>query len=207
MRFSAYSYSKQTFGKKLILFLEAGDPDSNSNVLAASNVSGLAGVVGSASQMGAFRDFRHHLYMKNVSTYQLRVRVITWACRSTVPFVAPAAISGGGSSPYSSLANMMSVGISGGRTADGSGAFSGIGALESTDVDFSPFQNPLWVQHWKGLKVRQASLRIVPRSCSCAYSGEKLHVDAVPYPKGEHIGLPEEAWLAVDLWELLVYGL
>lgn len=87
--------------------------------------------------------------LKNVSTYQLRMRTTTWVCR--VPAVE---VGASGTSIYDSLSTMLTQGF----TTPYTTSLSTGNSVEFDDISSTLFQNPIWVQHFKAIKVRNWTL-------------------------------------------------
>jgi len=102
---------------------------------------------GSGGAYCAVRDFRRILTLKNVSTYQLRMRTTTWVCRMSA---GSSQVTSATADPYCSINNMYTAGFAAPFTTP----LTGFSSAEANDISTTIFQNPLWVQHFKALKVR-----------------------------------------------------
>lgn len=148
---SSFAYRKTTYGLKTTYIITAGTPADLAAVIDQRDI------VQSPSDLlnlgCALSNFKQTLFLKNVSTYQLRIRVTTWVCRHDVPG-ASVALNEGSVDTMDTLANMMTSGFDqpfvdtplNGTTA------------ETTDISTSIFQNPIWVQYFKAVKVRNTVL-------------------------------------------------
>jgi len=148
---SSFAYRKTTVGLKTTYIITAGTPSDLASVIEQRPVLGTGATL---TNLGcALSNFRQTLYLKNVATYQLRVRVTTWVCRHDVPG-ASVALNEGGVDAMDTLANMMTAGFAGPFVET---PINGVTA-ETTDISATIFQNPLWVQYFKAVKVRNTVL-------------------------------------------------
>jgi len=97
----------------------------------------------------AVANFKNTLMLKNVATYQLRVKVTTWICRHDMPSSTwDGAL--GFPDPDQSIANMIQFGFS--------TPYTNIPDTEDTpsyiDVSSNFFQNPLWLTYWRAIKTK-----------------------------------------------------
>jgi len=147
---STYAYRKTQYGFKTIYIVTAGTPSDLQEVLEQSAVIDPNRQVNVAC---ALSNFKQTLYLRNVATYQLRIRVTTWVCRHDVPG-ASVALNEGGVDAMDSLASMMTSGFDNPFSVTNPDGAS----VEATDVSGTIFQNPLWVQYFKAVKVRNTVL-------------------------------------------------
>jgi len=136
---------------KTTLVLTANSCDDNNVVMEAvrsayGTVSG-AGVTSTlpVPTYCAVRNFRTSVMMKNVSTYQLRFTVTTWVCRQEARF-------GGGA--YTNINQLIIQGY----TPPWTSLPPTHNTPGATDISGNLFQNPLWVHHFKAIKVKKYTL-------------------------------------------------
>lgn len=97
--------------------------------------------------MCAVKDYTHRLFIRNVSTYPVRLRVTTWVCRHEVP--------NEGEVPYDGTFTGLT---SGGLNGDFLSTPLGGTGISNASVDFTFFDNPLWVWHFKAVKTKKYML-------------------------------------------------
>lgn len=116
-----------------------------SDLLGASDIvqDTYAGTGSPVPDHVAIRNYKTSLFIKNVSTYQLRLRVTTWVCRHNIPL-----------SPW----NTLSAIITGGFLPPYVKVDPGNTALSATQVSTSLFMNPLMLYFFKALKVKHYTL-------------------------------------------------
>jgi len=117
-------------------------------------------------QYCALRDFRNKTCLRNSASYPLKLRVITWVCRKAIPVE--------GSSWYDgTLDTLMSTGFS---TTDATAAdYNPDSSLQNnarmnwTDVDSTPFANPVWVRSFRAIKVKNYTLQPWASTCEAVH--------------------------------------
>lgn len=136
---STFFYDKGTYNAKNTLLLTAGA--TVDLALIRDIMSDASGVTGTRRDYSGVKNIKNTYFIKNVSTYQIRVRVSTWVCRHEVGYNAEG---------WTDLADFYAAGFVPPYTATPSGGQ----AVTSTDISGTVFQNPLWVQYFKCVKVR-----------------------------------------------------
>jgi len=137
---------KLNYGVKTNILLTAGA--CTDNLIAWTTVSAAFTATSSpVPDYFGIRDFRAQLMLKNVSTYQLRVRVTTWVCRRSLR-----------SDPLPSIYNSLDSMLIGGYAAPYANQPPGFNAASATNVSSTFFQNPIWVQYFKAIKVKKYTL-------------------------------------------------
>jgi len=143
-KYSAYFGTKTSYGIKQYYIISAG---------ATADIDGVSQLVqdtyvGTGSPTPDFvgvRNYKTTLFLKNVSTYQLRLRVTTWVCRHNLPNIGGVAGSIQLFLPLGFLPPYV-------KTIPGNNT------LEASDVSSSLFMNPLWCYYFKALKVKNYKL-------------------------------------------------
>jgi len=147
---SSFTVQKTTYGVKSYIFLDALTSGDWSQVLGvAQSTYSSSGVVTNLNvpQKVACRNYRSTLVLKNVSTYQLRIRVSTLVCRRDLCFFGAqwadfeAFFDAGFLPPYANTP-------------------SGETPQASTNVSSSLYQNPLLLHYFK--IIRQKSYTLMP---------------------------------------------
>lgn len=145
LKASGFSYTKVSQGTKTTLILTAlSGADNGQALLACVDAFSSTGNLFKAG----IRDFKTTLFMKNVSTYQLRLRVTTWICRREIQ-VNPAA-----GNPYISLQALYATGF----IPPFANTMSGFNENLDYGISNTIFQNPLWIHHFKAIKVKNYTL-------------------------------------------------
>lgn len=146
---SQYAYQKIPYGEKAVFSLPAGTPDDLSAILAVVQAS--TNLADSTRQFCAARRIRNTLFFKNVSTYQVRIRASTWVARRDMPAILVDA-------GLPNALNFLSSYINNGFNSPYTETPSGLEGSVVTDVSTSMFQNPLWCNYMKCVKVRNHTL-------------------------------------------------
>lgn len=142
---SGFSYKKIGQSTKTTLILTAlSGADNGQALLACVDAFSSTGNLFKAG----IRNFKTTLFMKNVSTYQLRLRVTTWLCRREAQLNS---VSG---NAYQTLDSLLQIGFS----PPFANNISGFNDNDPNDISNTIFQNPLWVHHFKAIKVRNYTL-------------------------------------------------
>jgi len=103
---------------------------------------------GSVNDYAALRDWKTTAYIKNVCTYQVRVRVTTWVCRGNVP------VNTFSDAAQGTLPGFFAGGFSGVYAPQAGGAT----AVSANSPSSTIFMNPLWCQYFKATKVYNTML-------------------------------------------------
>jgi len=160
---STEDYFKYPYGTKGFLFMTGlSSDDCNLVQFVVQSASTVpSNVATNINDYCAVRDYVHTFFMKNISSYGIRVRVTTWVCRHDLPAVE--------GTVYESLLSL---------TTDGAltpyvnpiNAGAGWPANSAGSVDSSYLMNPLWCYYFKGIKTKSY---VIP---PWGHATEKLHM-------------------------------
>jgi len=143
-KYSGYFGTKTLYGVKQYYIISAG---------AAADLDGVSQTVqdiytATSSPIPDFvglRNYKTTLFLKNVSTYQLRLRVTTWVCRHNLPNI-------------NGVSGTIQLFLPVGFLPPYVKTVPGNNSLEASDVSSSLFMNPLWTYYFKALKVKNYTL-------------------------------------------------
>lgn len=144
---SGFSFSKSAHDIKNYFILTAL---SGLDTLQALDAASTANPTGAVADKCGIRDWKTTLYMKNVCTYQLRLRVTTWVARQEM--IQQGASYG---TQFNTSLNQL---VLNGFEAPYTHTVAGFNDPNATDISVSLFQNPLWVHYFRALKVKNYTL-------------------------------------------------
>jgi len=123
----------------------------NANAIASDSSSTVA------TQYCGLRNWVSSMEIRNLSTYKQSVRVTTWVCRRDIPTDSSGGAAGSGYPTPNTAEDWLAM-IGAGFVPNYSRNVPGGGTAEAADPAATLFQNHLWCQHWKALKVKNRTL-------------------------------------------------
>jgi len=148
---SIYSIIKGIAQTKTTILLKNLDPADVDTVFLSYDAMTLPGGSPSPDYMG-LRNFKTTLYIKNLASYQIRVRVMTWVCRHDLQRISPSDILAPDIVDITTLDDLFTKGFLapfvsgvGNDTAQDPSRF---------DVSLTPFANRLWRYYFRMVKTK-----------------------------------------------------
>lgn len=142
---STYGYEKIPYGEKGVITMPTGTPNDLAAILAVVQNSSVISPL--TREFCACRRVKNTVFFKNVTTYQVRLRVSTWVARRDMPIVNANVMT------PNALVDLNSY-VTQGFVPPYTQTPSSENESTVNDISTSMFQNPLWCNFMRCVKVR-----------------------------------------------------